>query len=210
MKIKITLSIGLIIIMLLANTSFSSSGAQEQEKNLSISTFPSEVFIDLSGLKPGDNIIKSIDVKNIGNLDFSYSTYSEFKDGSKKYFNALELSVYDNKENMIFDGFLRDLKSISKRELAIFTQEKLRFEVHIPHHLGNEYQGLSTEFNLVFNAEEVIGDKNIVPSVPVSNDTNQLPNTAKNYYNFILLGILLLVIGSLGAILRKRYAKQEY
>lgn len=184
MKFKIVLLIGFILVLnIVFNPRFDTKA--EGEKVLDIDTFPREKFLEMDQLKPGDKIISSLDVLNKGNILFSYSTKAEFSGGSREYYDALEIKIKDQKDQLLFEGKLKDFKGLDPREILIFNKDSLYFEINVPHELGNEYQGLSSKVKLIFSASEdpVLGG-------------GVLPNTGTQNYNLILGGILLLVCGA--------------
>ncbi|WP_100333261.1 LPXTG cell wall anchor domain-containing protein [Bacillus alkalisoli] len=204
MKIKYLLVLIISTVFFIIYTPIFQTGATDSEKVLIIETFPSSTFINLGGLKPGDQIIKPLEVLNKGNIGFSYSTFVEFNGGSQKYYNALELTVLDSDNNMFFDGKVQDFQGLSDRKVSIFSKEKLLFKFSVPHELGNEYQGLSTGLNLIFVAEEEYKDEPTIPVDSTNPGGSTLPDTATNSFNYMLLGLGLFVIGTL-LVIRLRF-----
>jgi LPXTG-motif cell wall-anchored protein len=163
---------------------------------LDINTTPKEYFIIVDRLKPGDKILSSIEVRNIGNLNFFYNLKSEFTSGSKEYFNALLFSIKDEKGKVIYSGKLDSSQELlKKRNLRFLTKEKLFFEIDVPIELNNFYQGLSTNVKLVFLAEDSMG---------TSINGNSLPNTGTPMFNYVVTGAIMLVIGLLFEFYRRK------
>jgi LPXTG-motif cell wall-anchored protein len=163
---------------------------------LDIDTTPKEYFIIVDRLKPGDKILSSIEVRNIGNLNFFYNLKSEFTSGSKEYFNALLFSIKDEKGKVIYSGKLDSSQELlKKRNLRFLTKEKLFFEIDVPIELNNFYQGLSTNVKLVFLAEDSMG---------TSINGNSLPNTGTPMFNYVVTGAIMLVIGLLFEFYRRK------
>jgi len=183
-KVKLFVFLFFLLVILLGSNSLLQTNAEEPQPNLDIDTLPKDYFISIGNLKPGDNILANIKVLNKGSLDFSYNTYAEFTSGSKDLFEKLNLEVFDQNGKMLFSGRLLDFKSLEKsRSLLFFNSEVLTFNFKMPDDLGNEFQGIGTNLKIIFSAEgDVKGE-------------NTLPNTATNTFNYILIGIGLLVGG---------------
>ncbi|MEB1808121.1 MAG: LPXTG cell wall anchor domain-containing protein [Bacillaceae bacterium] len=210
MSFRILFSLGLFAIMILVYTPLFKTGANEVPEILSIDTFPKEKFINLDNLKPGDKIRSAIEVQNTGNINFSYRTIAEFNGGSKKYYDVLTLEVLDENNQPLYSGSLKDFQGLSERKLSLFSKEKLYVNVEVPHELGNEYQGLSTGMKLTFFAEDQ-STPVTTPNEPIHTGGNgsELPKTATNLYNLLLLGLLFVSGGTILFWLNKRNRSAE-
>lgn len=188
---------------------------------IDISLSPKDYLFDVSNMKPGDWAPRELTIKNNGKKDFFYQM-SISNEGDVKLFNELILEVEDQ-ASIIYNGKLKDFDKLSDRMLAAGNSENITLTLRFPEHLGNAFQGLSTSFKVIFVAE---GTEN--PSDPedpgnsdkdpekdadhvdgVINDGNskggsQLPNTSTNMYNFLFIGVALLVTGGLILLISKR------
>jgi hypothetical protein len=126
----------------------------QNQSQIDIETDPTVQLFNVTNMKPGDWATKTLLVQNRGNLDFDYIMSSKFTSGSELLFNHLLLSVTDDKGFILYHGKLSDLKSIDRRYLKSFSEEKLYFKIEFPIELGNEFQGLHTEVSFDFNAQE--------------------------------------------------------
>ncbi|WP_159439938.1 TasA family protein [Bacillus sinesaloumensis] len=171
--------------------------AAPANKVIDIMTTPEKVLFDIENFKPGDWATRTLTIKNSGSEDFKYLTSADRKSGSKELYEELVLSITDS-TGEIFKGKLGEFKKIDPREIATGQQEDLIFTVEFPPHLGNEYQGLTTEVELKFYAEGTLGG-----ALPV--DGPKLPETGTNSFNLLIAGMLLVLGGGiLYFILRRR------
>ncbi|ALC90201.1 hypothetical protein AM500_10705 [Bacillus sp. FJAT-18017] len=199
MKLKLLLLVTVFVMLLVINSPISQTNAQVSQK-LKIETFPSEKFLDVGMLKPGDKVITTLDVINTGNILFSYKTTASFNGGSKKYYDALHLNIKDQNGKVLYNGSLKDFKGLEPRKLQIFTKEKLIIAVEVPAELGNDYQGLSSEFKFKFFAEDTLDGlipPDDVPFGPIDTPLGpiKLPVTATEAFNFLAAGLILLTVG---------------
>lgn len=199
-KICCVLPIILLSLILFPVKSFSETDLYIEERDLDISTSPYEVFFNVSNLKPGDKISKVLTVSNSGIQDFNYIFTNKFITGSQKFYNELQLHV-EGKEGSIFKGYLKDFEKLDPRSLNSGLSEELVFTVEIPYELGNEFQGLGSEFQFKLYVEGTLGGV-----LPVD---NRLPVTATEVLNFILIGVALLATGTILFIYNKRKKKDS-
>ncbi|MGP4079674.1 TasA family protein [Pseudalkalibacillus sp. R45] len=150
------------------------TGADESSPVLDISTSPASYLFDVKNLKPGDWAERKLIVKNDGNIDFNYKTLANYKEGSKKLYEQLEIKVQDQTGNILFQDKLSKFDSLAERELAHHNNEEFVVTVTFPPESGNEYQGLSTAFDLVFTAE---GNKESAP--PKDPKVGETPNNGE-------------------------------
>jgi LPXTG-motif cell wall-anchored protein len=174
---------------------------ESDNEQLELSVNPQKIFFDLSNLKPGDYITKVLTVRNDGKQDFKYLFSNRFLNGSEKFYDELLLKVEDSK-SFLFDGKLKDFEKLDPRELKSGSSEELTFYVEIPYELGNEYQGLSSEFQFKFYVEGTLGGL-----IPVD---NKLPDTATDMFNYLIAGAVL-VTGGVALMLhqKRKNLKQE-
>ncbi|WP_042142622.1 TasA family protein [Paucisalibacillus sp. EB02] len=227
----------LFSIMFSPILSFADDSVDSNEKyNIDLSLTPGEVLFNIENMKPGDWAPRDIVVKNNGKLDFEYQMHIK-NEGDDKLYNELLLEIKDAKTTL-YSGKLADIDKLSPRFLKVDDSEELQFTIRFPEHLGNEFQGLSVNFQLQFVAEKSSaptepenpedpedpedpnnpeddkeqpggskddsgkgGKKKDVESVSgVVNNNNsggQLPDTATNMFNFIIIGVNLLLVGGL-------------
>ncbi|WP_175384345.1 TasA family protein [Bacillus sp. FJAT-27225] len=185
--------------------------AGKNVKEIDITTVPEEFLVQVENFKPGDWVVRELKVLNSGKMDFYYSFENSFLKGSEKLYNELLLKVTSEKTTL-FNGKLKDFKELNPNFLAKGKTEILTMTVEMPFELGNEYQGLGTEFlfKLYATGEEDIvippGDKPTGPSKPVGPGGNSLPlpNTATGMFSLLAIGIGLVTAGGYLYILSKK------
>ncbi|MGM0843548.1 MAG: TasA family protein [Bacillota bacterium] len=175
----------LSIILLLLLFPFTAYG--ETNNQLDISTSPHIILFDLTNLKPGDTMSRDLLIANNGEQDFHYIISNKFTGGSEKLYNQLLLEVSDEK-GIIFKGNLKDFNKIDSRSLKSREQENILFHVEMPYELGNEYQGLTTDFQLKIFVEGTLGG--VLPA-----EGPKLPDTATDVFQALLVGVIMLGVG---------------
>ncbi|MFG6118821.1 MULTISPECIES: LPXTG cell wall anchor domain-containing protein [Thalassobacillus] len=167
--------VALVLILVIPNHPLAETNGK---KEIDISTSPKNVLFNTDNIKPGDTITREITIKNNGLQDFRYLFTSEFSKGSKMFYDALLLTVKD-KENILFDGMLKDFKELEPRPLLHGTFETLELRVEMPYELGNEYQGLNAKVSFKFYADGKITDKpdEENPESPGDKDNQESPST---------------------------------
>lgn len=173
-----------------------SASPTKNSKEIDIMTTPEKVLFDIENFKPGDWATRTLTIKNSGSEDFKYLTSAKRKSGSKELYEELYLTISD-KSGELFKGKLSEFNTIDPRSIASGKQEELTFTVEFPSHLGNEYQGLTTEVELKFYAEGTLGG-----ALPV--DGPKLPKTGTNTFNVLIVGIALVLSGSILFLILKR------
>jgi LPXTG-motif cell wall-anchored protein len=159
-----------------------------KQKEIDISVSPSPMLFKLTNVKPGDTMSREVTIHNKGKQDFSYLFSNKFLNGSEKFYNELLIEVSD-KKNVLVKGKLKEFNGLDARALESNTSEKLYFKVEIPYELGNEFQGLSAEFQFNFFVEGPMG-----VAVPVDGN-GVLPDTGTIYYKILVAGIVLFTSG---------------
>ncbi|WP_404429223.1 TasA family protein [Sutcliffiella horikoshii] len=187
------LTLLLILIMVLPLKIMSQSNDSISEVDLS--TNPHNILFDLSNTKPGDIIIRELEVGNEGSKDFKYLLSNQFLKGSEKFYNELLLIVSDSK-NVLFEGNLKNFEKLEARTLKSGSSEVITFRVEIPYQLGNEFQGLSSEFQFKLYVEGTLGGV-----LPVD---NKLPVTATEIFHYLLIGIVMATLGGILLFYQKR------
>ena len=127
-------------------------GENDTDKNdININISPKDDLFSISNMKPGDWAPRSITVKNSGNKDFDYQMRLE-NSGEEKLFNELLLEIKaDDME--LYQGKLAEFNSLPARKLTSGTGDNLDITIRFPEHLGNDFQGLTSEFVFSFTAE---------------------------------------------------------
>ncbi|WP_273130089.1 cell wall protein [Bacillus weihaiensis] len=174
-----------LIIMIVAP--INKIDAKQNDLNkLDLSLSPIDLSFNLSNMKPGDWLTRELTVFNNSTEDFYYNTSVQLLSGSEKLYNELSFIVKDSNSEL-YNGKLSEFKGLSPRSLSRDGNESLTFTVEFPTHLGNEYQGLSSEIVFKFYVDRTVG---VVPL-----DGTRLPETATNLYNILFLGGILFITG---------------
>lgn len=166
---------------------------------IDLTTNPANVLFDLTNMKPGDSITRNLSIENNGNQDFNYIASSKFLSGSEIFYNKLDLIVED-KNGLIYQGKLFEFDKLSPRLLNSNQNENLTFFIKMPRDLGNEFQGLDTEFQIKLYVEGTLGG-----ALPA--DGPKLPNTSSDMFNILIVGAVLVVTGSTYQFILKRRSK---
>ncbi|MFG6496220.1 LPXTG cell wall anchor domain-containing protein [Fictibacillus sp. UD] len=183
---------------------------------------PSEFHME--NMRPGYVEDHILTVKNTGNQIVKYTVKSMFKSG-EKLFNELNVTVkHENTE--LFKGRLKDL-NIAPKVLPASTNHPLTFSIGLPGEAGNEFQGLTTSFEIQVQGEgedpptnggdpgEDDGNnppgsstppqnENGTPTSPPTNDTGSLPQTGEENPMFLILsGVFMSVAGLVLLLIKK-------
>ncbi|WP_419961100.1 hypothetical protein [Psychrobacillus sp. BM2] len=195
------------VICLYPMTSVLADGESDTaEKELDISLSTKENLFDISNMKPGDWAPRTITVQNSGSKDFVYQMQLQ-NSGEQKLFNELLVEINAGDQEL-YQGKLAEFKSLPERNLTSGTEENLDITIRFPEHLGNDFQGLESDFVFTFTAE---GKDNStvqvmtmgqVASVGPTSVGLSLPSTPSNIFIFILFGTVLVVGGIVLMIIR--------
>jgi LPXTG-motif cell wall-anchored protein len=177
----------IFIAALLLYPKYTVNADEVDQKEIDIATSPHKVFFNLTNLKPGDYTSKVLTVHNNGSQDFKYLFSNKFLSGSEKFYNELKLKVKDD-QGILFNGLIKDFETLDSRSLGSGESEKLYFTIEIPYELGNEFQGLSSEFQFKLFVEGTLGG-----TLPV--DGPRLPVTGTDLYKILLIGGILFTGG---------------
>lgn len=188
-----------VLVLIFSLTIINSFAANNQE--IDIATSPERILFDLTNLKPGDWAERTLTIKNNGKQDFKYLSSSNLKGGSKKFYNELLLKISD-KDQVLFDGKMKDFSRLDPRFIAKNSFEVLFFKVVVPEELGNEFQGLGSEVEFKFYVEGTLGG-----TLPV--DGPKLPETGTNMFNILVAGAMLVLTGSILQFYIKRRHRLE-
>ncbi|WP_068673105.1 LPXTG cell wall anchor domain-containing protein [Oceanobacillus sp. Castelsardo] len=199
-KTLFILIISLIIITLMNWTTVLA------EEKLSIEVLPAKELFDVSNMKPGDWAPRTTTIRNNGEVGFEYTTSVKPNSESLKLYNELLLEVWDGNEEL-YNGKLSEFTGFPLRVLSPNEEEELEYTVRFPEHLGNEFQGLDAKFTIYYTAEaedtEESGVESVTGTIDSGNSTDGgiLPNTATNMFAFLLIGMLLITVGSIVGLL---------
>ncbi|RXJ01759.1 hypothetical protein DS745_09790 [Anaerobacillus alkaliphilus] len=148
MKLKLFL---LLCIIIFPIKTFAETGVPAQEPNFHVS--PADLLFDLNNIKPGDIASRTLAVSNHGVESFNYVAIHKFTGGSKKFYEELLLKIEDN-QSTLYEGKLNEFKRLPARPLESSDIEDLFFQIEVPFHLGNDFQGLTSQFTFTVVAEE--------------------------------------------------------
>ncbi|MGP4064535.1 hypothetical protein ACTWPF_06390 [Oceanobacillus sp. M65] len=184
----------------------------DASKELDIQLTPNDYLFQVPNMKPGDWAPRDLKISNDGRQDFSYHVELANTTEEEKLFNELIIEVADEDEQL-YKGNLPNF-AIPDRSLDVGEQEELKLTVYFPDHLGNEFQGLETEFVLIFTAE---GEEDQQDSISVGGNVSNgdgngtsgdkggaaLPNTSTDIFTLLLFGTILLAVGGGILVIRK-------
>lgn len=200
--------IGTILIITLLSPNIRVLADASSGSTINIGISPSDYLFDIKNMKPGDWAPRDIAVKNTGVDEFKYSTTAKFTGGSKKLFHELLLEINDA-DDELYKGKLADFDKLSPRNIKPSNEEELTFTIRFPKQLGNDFQGLRTQFDLTFFAE---GEDNemdeAISGGIIGGDNNfpaggSLPNTATDMLTYLVVGGALVVVGIIFYMLQK-------
>ena len=183
--------------------------ATTSNKEIDISSTPSSIYFNVTNLKPGDSITKTVTIHNQGKMDFSYLCHAYKESGSDMLYNQLQLEAsMDGKK--VYEGPLHQFTGMPARPLDHSTSEEMTLKVIFPWESGNEYQGLSAvamiQLTAKGNTDSTTTDKEELDTVTVTSEDrgkhtlsileSSLPQTGETpptlYY---LIGGFLLMTG---------------
>jgi len=210
-----------ILIIFLYMLFVSANLIAADEKEIDINTDGNGFLFKVDNLKPGDWMPRNITISNDGIQDFKYIAQIGKSESTKNLFEELELLV-EKDGNTLFEGKLKDFTGFSPRELASGTSETLFFEVTMPTHLGNEFQGSTAEVEIIFLAEGIEStttppeDNNKGETPKEDSDAvinpeivDKLPSTATNNFNILIIGAGLISIGCILLLLWSRKLRRQ-
>jgi len=182
LKIKIIIIVFLILVY--PTFGFAENNSNNQE--IDLSTNPGEILFDLSNMKPGDSVSRNLIVTNNGTKDFKFVLTNEFISGDIVFYNQLDLIIESNNQ-ILFEGKLNKFKELEPRLLNSNENENLLLYIKIPMEIGNEFQGLKSDFQFNIYVEGTLGGV-----LPVD---NKLPTTGSEMFNFLATGAAILLAG---------------
>ena len=180
------------------------------ENEIDISLSAKDNLFDISNMKPGDWAPRTIAIQNSGSKDFVYQMQLQ-NSGEKKLFNELLLEIKAG-DIELYQGKMSAFKSLPERKLTSSTEEKLDITIRFPEHLGNDFQGLASDFVFSFTAEGK--DSATVQAVTKGQVASSsfgpttagfsLPAASSNISNLMLFGIAIVAGGILLLIIRHK------
>jgi len=176
----------IISMVLLLLIIFPFKGSAEDKQNIvqvDLAISPAEILFDISNMKPGDSVSRELLVVNNGADDFKYILENNFMSGDRVLYNQFDLIIEDN-NGIVFEGKLNKFSELAPRLLKSKNEENLSLFIKMPIELGNEFQGLSSDFQFKIYVEGTMGGV-----IPVD---NRLPDTATNMFNYLLAGVALI------------------
>lgn len=193
----------LLIVLSAFSMNITNPSSVSAADEITIDILPEEVLLNIDNMKPGDWAPRSVVVQNNGILDFDYFVSVRPYGDSMKLYNELLLEISDSDE-ILYNGKLQDFNGLAARTLESSREETLEFTVRFPEHLGNDFQGLNANFYLLFTAEGESDDQDeqsIAGAVSSGenspHDGSPLPSTATDIFNFLLIGLILLLAGTI-------------
>lgn len=142
--------------IIFALTPSQETSATFSEKQIDLALNPEDILINVSNIKPGDQIVQDLAVMNSGNVNFHYHVRAGHKAESEKLFNQLLLRIADANNTVLYEGKMSGFTGFqSPRYLSYQSEETLTFTAELPWETGNDFQGLRTVGELIFSVEEV-------------------------------------------------------
>jgi hypothetical protein len=115
-------------------------------------------IVNLSGLLPGDSMIRTITVQNDGTLGFRYTVRATHNASTLLWTDTtdgLQLTVSTSGGAVLYSGPLAGLGSVAgPTTLVPSASELLRYTFDFPAAAPNTFQGLVQDLTLVFDAVE--------------------------------------------------------
>ncbi|WP_167751286.1 TasA family protein [Lentibacillus salicampi] len=174
----------------------SDPAAAAPNAEIDINVNPEEYLFNITNMKPGDWAPRTIQVQNEGTKAFKYVATVQNNGGSEKLFDELWLEV-KGADSDLYDGKLAKFDGFLPRNLSPSSEEDLTFFIRFPEHLGNEFQGLETNFILTFQAEGNVDHDQAASAGKVGDGGSPLPNTATDMFTCMLIGIAFVVTGGI-------------
>lgn len=198
--------VSLLLIVFPTSIVLAESHSHKQSE-ISMEILPARALFQIENMKPGDWAERSVVIRNNGKAAATYQMTLE-NNGTKKLFNELTLEIKDSQMEL-FNGKLANFASLALKDLAAGKEQELQMIVRFPEHLGNDFQGLETDFSLLFTATgktddvtiEGVDDNGNGDSFQSSGTT--LPETATNLFKLLLIGGVLIALGGLVMIYQK-------
>jgi len=209
--------LGALCSLLILSSSFFPNQVDGQEsensryEEIQLDRYPVEAVFNVDNAKPGDYATRIITVQNLHEFDVHYNV-EVINVGAEKLFNEILLRLM-HKEEIVFDGKLKDYQGVVDRLIPTNSEEVVEFYLKIPEELGNEFQGVQADFVIEFSAERAEEDT-AISSIAGGNGMlwddsgSVLPRTASPIFTFIIIGMILSLIG--GILLYVNYRNKQF
>jgi hypothetical protein len=129
-----------------------------EPKEVDIVTDPTDYLFQLSNMRPGDSVSKSLTLTNTGSRNLSYFTEIEYKSGLREFIESLQLKIDDTRGDNLYSGTLLNLntESFAMRYLPVMAEDLLEFTITFPDtgEVQNHLQNKTVIFELSLKAEE--------------------------------------------------------
>lgn len=175
-------------------------GSQQNIIDISGTFSETNQLFDLENIKPGDWADRELTISNKRDNEINYDIEIEYEDGSRMFYDELFIEIKSTDEQLFYDK-LTNFTTIKDLTLAANEDETLKMQLTFPPELGNEFQGLTTKATITIishddNDEESSTFTLSTDSQSMNNDSF-LPDTATFIFNFLVIGIVLLLAGSI-------------
>jgi hypothetical protein len=149
-----------LVTTLIATPASGEDWGNGEQKEVDIETKPTDYLFQLSNLRPGDSVSKSLIITNNGKRNFLYFTKIEYKSGSREFIESLQLTIDDPRGGNLYSGTLLNLnkESFEIRYLPVMAEDFLEFTITFPDSgkVQNHLQNQIANFELSLIAEEHI------------------------------------------------------
>ena len=122
---------------------------------------PSQSFVDVGNLMPGDSVTRNVTVQNTGAVGFTF-TITASSDGPetllwKNKQKGIQVTV-SGSNGQVYSGGISGLVGVATgTEVSSDGTEVLTFVFSLPSSAGNSFQGLSQGVTISYNAMQLSG-----------------------------------------------------
>ncbi len=175
-------------------------GSQQNIIDISGTISESNQLFDLENIKPGDWADRELIISNKRNNDITYDIEIAYEDGSKMFYDALFLEIKSAGNQLYYDK-LANFTTIKDLTLAANEEEILEMQLTFPPESGNEFQGLTTKATITIISQDDIDEESSTFTISTDSQSMDndsfLPATATFAFNFLIIGLALLLVGSI-------------
>lgn len=111
--------------------------------------------IEVNDLKPGDIVIKQIDISNFSSNKINYTFDITYISGDIDFYNILIVKLKTDKEVQ----YNKSINSYKKQSGQIEKNENFYLVIIFPEECGSEYGNKSVKFNVSFTLSDIIKEK---------------------------------------------------
>jgi LPXTG-motif cell wall-anchored protein len=166
--------------------------ANVKQNEINIKLLPSSSFINADNMAPGDEVSSSLKIYVDHDHAEDVLIKTRMQSGSTPYYNQLHLLV-SMEGKVLYKGILSKFQDYKINQVNK-NGKTLFFTISFPKESGNEFQSNKTNVAFdFFGSTTIIGDMQ-----------NNLPNTATNSFNYLVLGAILILLGLFGNLRGKR------